>query len=192
MKLVDLNNPYTDKNTSHSYLPLYDSLLSPIRQNAKTVLELGIGDFGPKNGGSLLLWRKYFPNATIYGLDILPITRVLDELIEDDKVILHTEIDAYDAEFVRKNFLDKNITFDFMLDDGPHTLESQKKFITLYAPLLKKEGILMIEDVQDVGWFNELEKITPENLKPFINFYDLRKNKGRWDDLVFTINKKNK
>ena len=204
MNLVDLNNlyicpirplsngpsvPYTDKNTSHNYLPLYDNLLSPIRQSATKVLEVGIGDFGQKNGGSLILWRKYFPNATIYGLDILPITRVLDELISDDKVTSHTEINAYDTEFVKKNFLDKNIKFDFMLDDGPHTLESMKKFIILYSPLLKDEGVLIIEDIKDTKWFNELIKITPENLKPFRKSYDLRKNMMKTDDLVFTIDK---
>ena len=31
MSLEILNNPYTDKNTCHSYLPLYDSLLKPIK-----------------------------------------------------------------------------------------------------------------------------------------------------------------
>ena len=75
------NNKYTDKGTAHSYLPLYETLLKPIKDTAKNVLEVGIGDFGPKNGGSLLLWKTYFTEATIYGIDILPLNRVLDELI---------------------------------------------------------------------------------------------------------------
>ena len=36
-------------------------------------------------------------------------------------------------------------------------------------------------------WIDELKKITPENLKPYIKVYDLRNNKGRYDDIVFTI-----
>lgn len=46
---------------------------------------MGIGDFGAKNGGSIKLWRDFFTNATIYGLDILPINRVIDELLNDEK-----------------------------------------------------------------------------------------------------------
>lgn len=30
---------------------------------------------------------------------------------------------------------------------------------------------------------------TPEHLKQYIKTYDLRKNKGRYDDIVFTIDK---
>ena len=71
-KLV--NNSKTDKNTTHSYLPLYQKLLENKKETAKNVLEIGIGDFGEKNGGSIKLWKDYFTNATIYGLDILPIT----------------------------------------------------------------------------------------------------------------------
>ena len=68
-----VNNSKTDKNTTHSYLELYERLLQKKKNSAKYVLEVGIGDFGPKNGGSIKLWRDYFPNATIYGLDILPL-----------------------------------------------------------------------------------------------------------------------
>ena len=31
MSLVQLNNNKTDKNTTHSYLPLYETLLKPIK-----------------------------------------------------------------------------------------------------------------------------------------------------------------
>ena len=46
------NNSKTDKNTTHSYLPLYQKLLISKKETAKNVLEVGIGDFGEKNGGS--------------------------------------------------------------------------------------------------------------------------------------------
>ena len=31
-----------------------------------------------------LHWRDFFTNATIYALDILPIDRVMDELLNDE------------------------------------------------------------------------------------------------------------
>ena len=177
----------TDKNTVHSYLPLYDTLLKPIKDTAENILEVGIGAFGPKNGGSLLLWRNYFTKATIYGIDILPLNRVLDELIQDKSIKLYVETDAYNKSFISNNL--NNIRFDFLLDDGPHSLTSQEKFVELYSPLLSENGILIIEDVQAEGWLERLKNKTPEHLKQYIKTYDLRNNKGRYDDIVFTIDK---
>ncbi len=186
--LVD--NRHTDKNTTHSYLPLYNSLLYPLREKARNVLEIGIGDFGPKNGGSIMMWNKFFPNATVYGIDTLPESRVLDELKNNNKVILYTSTDGYDEDFFNREFLNKDIKFDFMLDDGPHTLESMVQFIKLYSKVMSDDSILIIEDIQKEEWFNTLKEITPDDLKEYIKIYDLRKNKGRYDDLVFTIDKR--
>ena len=189
MSLTSLNNQYTDKNTVHSYLPLYQELLKNKKHTAKNVLEIGIGDFGEKNGGSIKIWKEYFINATIYGLDILPKERVLDELLNDDRVILHTSTDAYNSDFFKANFLDKNIRCDFMLDDGPHTIESMKQFIRLYSQIMTEDGILIIEDIQSPEWIDILKQEVPEHLKSFIKVYDLRRIKNRYDDIVFTIDK---
>ena len=186
-----VNNSKTDKNTTHSYLELYQKLLISKKETAKNVLEVGIGDFGEKNGGSIKLWRDFFTNATIYALDILPIDRVMDELLNDDRVILYTSSNAYDNEFFTTQFLNKNIKCDFMLDDGPHTLESMKQFIKLYSQIMMDDGILIIEDVQSWDWIDTLKNEVPDNLKQFIKVYDLRKNKNRYDDIVFTIDKSN-
>jgi hypothetical protein len=192
MKLTEvIDNLQTDKNTTHSYLDLYEKLLFKKKNTAKNVLEIGIGDFVEKNGGSIKLWRDYFETATIYGLDILPIDRVIDELKNDERVILHTSTNAYDEVFFKAKFLDKNIKCDFMLDDGPHTLESMKQFIKLYSQIMTDDGILVIEDVQSIDWIESLENEVPVDLKPFIKVYDLRKNKNRYDDIVFTIDRSN-
>jgi len=181
-----VNNSNTDKNTTHSYLELYESLLEKRRETATKVLEVGIGDFKAKNGGSIKLWRDYFPNATIYGIDILDWKRVMEELLHDPRVVLYTSTNGYDPAFVKSI---SHLRFDFMLDDGPHTLQSMIDFITLYSPLMTDDGILIVEDVQSIEWLDKLTKATPEQLRPFIKTYDLRKNKGRYDDIVFTIEK---
>ena len=124
--LVD--NSRTDKNTRHSYLPLYDKLLLSKKVTAKNVLEVGID-----LGGSIKLWSDYFTNANVYGLDIIDVNEVWDGIKHKENIILHTSTDAYDNDFFTSNFLNKNIKFDFMLDDGPHTLESMKHFINLYS-----------------------------------------------------------
>lgn len=192
MSLLELvNNSKTDKNTIHSYLPLYQKLLESKRYTATNVLEIGIGDFGEKNGGSIKLWKDYFTNATIYGLDILPIDRVMDELLNDGRVILYTSTDAYNDDFFMTNFLHKNIKCDFMLDDGPHTLESMKQFIKLYSQIMTDNGILIIEDIPSDDWITILANEVPEHLKQFVKVYDLRPVKNRHDDIVFTIDKSN-
>ena len=190
MSLLELiDNSLTDKNTTHSYLDLYQELLYSKKETAKNVLEVGIGDFKYKNGGSIKLWRDFFTNATVYGLDVLSIDRVIDELKNDLRVVLYMSTNAYDENIFKNIFLIKNIKFDFMLDDGPHSLESMKQFIKLYSQIMTDDGILIIEDIQSFDWIPILINEVPENLKQFVKVYDLRPNKNRYDDIVFTINK---
>ena len=42
MSLVKLNNEKTDKNTVYSYLPLYETLLEPIKDTPDNILEIGV------------------------------------------------------------------------------------------------------------------------------------------------------
>jgi hypothetical protein len=53
------------------------------------------------------------------------------------------------------------------------------------------DGLLIIEDVQSWDWLQMLAYSVPDKLKPFVKCYDLRPNKNRYDDIVFTIDKRN-
>jgi GR25 family glycosyltransferase involved in LPS biosynthesis/cephalosporin hydroxylase len=176
-----IDSSRSDKNTIHSYLDLYNTLLLPKKNTAKNVLEIGI-----QRGGSIRLWSDFFTNAHVYGVDVME-SRYVWEGIRKNNITLYTSTDGYDTNFVKTAF--SNIRFDFMLDDGPHTLESMIQFIHLYSPLMTQDGILIIEDVQSWDWIDVLTKETPEELKKFVKSYDLRKNKDRYDDIVFTIHK---
>jgi len=179
-----VDNSRTDKNTVHSYLDLYQNLLITKKETAKNVLEIGI-----YHGGSIKLWSDFFTNATVYGLDIMHINNVWEGIKNKENIILHTSSDAYNETFFIDNFLNKNIKCDFMLDDGPHSLESMKQFIRLYSQIITDDGILIIEDVQSIDWINVLKDEVPSHLKQFIRIYDLRPNKNRYDDIIFTIDK---
>ena len=181
-----VDNSRTDKNTVHSYLPLYQNLLIRKKETAKNVLEVGI-----YHGGSIKLWSDFFTNATVYGLDIMNINNVWEGIKNKENIILHTSSDAYNDNFFITQFINKNIKCDFMLDDGPHTLQSMKQFIKLYSQIMTDDGILIIEDVQSWDWIDILKNEVPEHLKQFIKIYDLRPNKNRYDDIVFTIDKSN-
>ena len=73
-------------------------------ETAQNILEIGI-----QNGGSIKLWRDYFINATIYGLDIIHIDQIADDIKNDENIILHTSVDAYNAQLFQETFLNKNL-----------------------------------------------------------------------------------
>ena len=185
MSLLDFDNKLTDKGRVHSYLPLYSKLLKHLKDKNCNILEIGV-----REGGSIKLWKDFFCNSTIYGIDIEDNVKI-DELKNNNKIILFLDNNAYDFNFIKKNFIDNEILFDFILDDGPHTLKSQIQFIKLYSNLLKDNGILIIEDVSCMKNLEILKTVPHKNLKKFIKTYDLRKNKNRSDDIVFTIDKTN-
>jgi hypothetical protein len=185
MSLAEIvDNTRTDKNTDHSYLPLYEKLLSPRKKTVKNVLEIGV-----QRGGSIKLWHDYFPSATVFGLDCIHINDVWGELKNKDRIKLYTSIDAYNPTFIQKEFILPSRKFDMVLDDGPHSLESMKTFVNTYSRLLTDDGILILEDIQHWSWVEHLLKEVPPQLKNFVHIYDLRWNKGRLDDIVLVIDK---
>ena len=178
-----IDNSKTDKNTAHSYLPTYQKIFANKKETAKHILEIGI-----YYGGSIKLWHDYFQNATIHALDIMPVNAIWDEIKNNNRISVYHSSDAYEEKFFNDNFLNKDIKFDIMIDDGPHTLESMLTFIKLYSNVLANDGILVIEDIQSIDWIPILTNEVPDNLKKFIQVYDLRSIKNRYDDLMFVIN----
>lgn len=177
----------TDKDTFHSYIELYEELLAPFVDKAITLVEIGI-----QYGGSMLLWQDYLPKAEFIFVDnvnsIHP--KVLDHLDPDRTCILFQ--DAYsDAEAEYVSYLAETGPsggIGFIIDDGPHTLQSQIDFLRLYLPWLNKGGVALIEDVQDVQWFASLEAEAEKAGSEFtFERVDLRHVKGRYDDLVFVV-----
>ena len=190
LSLVD--NRRTDKNTTHSYLDLYESLLNKYKHTSSNILEIGIG-LPPRlsglnnNGGSIKLWHDYFTNAQIYTADIIPPEDIADDLKNNPRINVVLG-DAYDPNGESYNIFNK-INYDFILDDGPHTLDSMIRYICLYFPLLNDGGILIIEDVQDIAWLDILKEHVPDDYKKNIQFHDLRSIKNRYDDIVFVVTK---
>ena len=189
MKLEDLiDNERTDKNTRHSYLPVYQELFDSKRISTKNILEIGIGPFEHCNGASIKLWHDFFPNAQIYGVDINPYEIIWDKVKNNDRIILYTSTDGYKESWFEGTFLKSNIRFDIAIDDGPHTLDSMIQFIELYSKVMKEDGIMVIEDVQDIIWVDVLKEYVPEHMKKYIEVYDLREKKDVYDDIMFVIN----
>jgi glycosyltransferase involved in cell wall biosynthesis len=129
----------------HSYTPFYQELLDKRRLKVKKVLEIGVGfdDGIRKKAASLYMWRDYFPNATIYGCDILR-----EVLIQEDR------IKTFYCDQKNVNDLEKLISwigkdFDLVVDDGSHETDDQICSAMQLLPVLSKNGIYVIEDVKD-------------------------------------------
>jgi hypothetical protein len=167
-----------------------------MKDTATDILEIGVGGFNiyDRNiqwggGGGVLLWRDYFENAKIHGIDILEEEYISSVVKNDDRIILYPSTDGYDKEQFTSNFVEKDVKFDIVIADARHSLMNMVKFIKLYSQLLKDDGVLIIERIQHNTWFNILFYETPDNLKKFIKIYDLTPNKNIYDNKVFMIKK---
>ena len=172
----------TDKDTFHSYIEMYEQFLAPLIDRSVVVAEVGI-----QYGGSMLLWQDYLPRAKFIYLDNVDAVhaKVYDNLdLKRSKILFE---DAYTQEAAAKVRKLAPEGIDFIIDDGPHTLESQCQFLSLYLPLLAEGGMAVIEDVQSTDWFVSLAMHVPDGF--VIEAIDLRDTKGRYDDLVFAVTK---
>lgn len=174
LSLAEICQAYaTDKNTLHCYVDeVYENLLAPIRLEAKRVLEIGVN-----KGASILMWKDYFPNAVITGIDSCSVRP-----IEGRDRINAVLGDAYSEDVLNQLSHD----YDFIVDDGPHRLECFKFVAKHYTQRLKPGGILVMEDIQESSWLKEIQEAIPQGYQSY--FVDLRKVRNRYDDLILVVN----
>jgi hypothetical protein len=182
LKLLD--DSRSDKNTRHSYARTYSSLFYDKMTTARYIMEIGVS-----KGGSIRMWHDYFRNSHIYGLDIMKYDDMWSRIKGVKRIILYAERDAYNQSFVQQTFQDKNIRFDIIIDDGPHTLQSMQLAILYYLPVLAPDGIFVIEDVQRTEWVALLRNVTPLADSGNVEIYDLRSTKNIHDDILYIINR---
>jgi hypothetical protein len=126
------------KRGKHTYTPFYYSLLKNKKKSIKKVLEIGIG-----KGASLYMWRDFFPNAKIYGVDY-----------RQDLLINKGRIESILCDQRRKEHL-KNLIdiigtdIDLVIDDGSHRPRDQVFTCLTLIPQLNKGVTYVIEDVAD-------------------------------------------
>jgi len=120
----------TDKATWHTYCDFYQANLpTPESGQVKRLLEIGV-----KDGASLRMWRDYYPDATIVGLDIAKPIRV-----EGCTVLQMDATDVWAVEGLGR--------FDVIVDDGSHFTKDQQVAFTALWPKLNDGGWYVMEDV---------------------------------------------
>jgi 8-demethyl-8-alpha-L-rhamnosyltetracenomycin-C 2'-O-methyltransferase len=176
----------------HSYTPLYNTLLSPLRETTQYVLEIGIGNIplmkpivgnDYKPGASLRMWRDYFPKAQIVGCDILPSVLFNDE--ERIRTFFADQSKKSSLVELMDTLTKEEIPYlDIIVDDGSHKEEHMcLSFETLWKYVKPHGGIYIIEDIR--ANCVEIFAILAEKL----NFTDaelIYKHKGMndWDGFV--------
>ena len=173
----------TDKISGHSYSEIYGKHLNKYLDKKGSLLEIGV--FW---GGSAVLWNDLLPNFKLCLVDLENVMTPdnWDHLDKDRMEYLIG--DAYN-EVTRNQIKEKYPDgFDVITEDGPHTLESQLKCIELYLPLIKDDGVMIIEDIIDIKNLGFLIKAVNSNYDCIP--YDNRNIKNRSDDIVLVITKK--
>lgn len=178
----------TDKcpQINHCFTPFYYEFLKDKKYTIKKVLELGIGNEKDmafckhyKVGASLFMWRDFFPNAQIYGADILPET-----MFESDRIKTFL-CDERRPSTLKKLIRKTGSDIDLFIDDGSHRLSYQIYACLHFMPLLQKSVIYIIEDVRrpDV-----IMKVLSE--KYDCELADLKGRRRRNDNLIIVRHKK--
>jgi len=164
----------------HNYIDIYEKIFSKYKEEKINLLEIGI-----LNGGSIKLWRDYFTKANIHGIDIVYTDKAKNTLKN-----LNISIDLCDStdsnSHVLKNIIDNS--YDIIIDDGNHSFEFQYKTLLNFFPKLKKDGIYIIEDIEDRTMNNIRMINTFKSFKEF-DIIDLRKQDKRKDSVLFIFKK---
>ncbi len=165
------------------YTNHYHSSFDGIRNDVTKVLEIGV-----ETGRSHRLWLEYFPNATIYGFDIMnedDRSGYVEEFNElqkgnpylDRSVIFKGNQESVDdlEEFLSVHGED----FDIIIDDGGHTMRQQQISLGVLFDAVKSGGHYIIEDLHTCSgeWpslygyqtINDGDTLTTDLLKSIID-----------------------
>jgi hypothetical protein len=159
----------TDKFQRHRYTEIYFEIFGHLKDEKIKLLELGI-----LNGDSLRMWREWFTNAEITGID-----HKIEHINEIENV-----------KIIKSNTQTINICkdlnyeqFDIIIDDADH--HPYQQLLTLWNtwPLLKEGGLYIIEDIQNINtWSKHWEFLKPK-------IYNQSKNGGTYDSVIFVFKK---
>lgn len=139
----------TDKNTAHPYVQhFYEAAFLPYQHQPVRLLEIGVF-----SGASVHLWHEYFQHGHIIGMDIE------DRVLEQHRDLPRAQYLFRDA--YHPGIFSSETQFDIIIDDGPHTFESQIWALEFYLPHLAPGGIMVIEDVQNFYYTQIFRKLVP-------------------------------
>jgi len=160
---------YGDKGTAHTYIDVYEEILSPYRDNG-SILEIGIC-----HGDSLRMWREYFKMGVVAGSDVVIFSEAENLLKDNNYKIFH-------CDATKEDFLNElnDLKFDVIIDDGSHLIADQITSFNLLKSKVNPGGIYVIEDINGIDAFENAFKSLHSNCEIIDNRY----KKGRFDNVL--------
>lgn len=137
----------TDKWGSHWYTQHYQRYFALLKNKPLNVLEIGVGGYecSDRGGYSLKMWKAYFRRSRIVGIDLHDKRHLSEERIDI------RQCDQTDAEALRQ-LVSEYGGFDIIIDDGSHLNDDVIKTFNILFPLLRQDGIYVVEDTQTAYW----------------------------------------
>ena len=179
-KFLTLFKSEKRKTVKHqNYFQIYDEYLNKYIDKNITFVEIGVA-----NGGSLSIWKNYFKNARIIGIDLNHKCKIFED--DNIEVIIG---DQGDPNFW-KIFFEKIGKVDVIIDDGGHTNEQQIITTSECIPNINDGGILLVEDVMS----SYLSSFDNPSKYSFINFSkkiidDINFNNSALGKFEYSLNK---
>jgi hypothetical protein len=157
------NRHHTDKNSyHHNYGRQYDDILRKYRDKNIRYLEIGV-----RGGASIRAMREVFKNCeAIVGLDIDPVCKQHDNPF--NKIFVEIG-DATRGDFLEE-INKKYGPFDVILDDGSHINRDVINTFTKLFPLLKDDGVYIVEDTNVYNKQGFYDSLYPSHIVYFINY----------------------
>ena len=140
-QLSQLAKLYNTDKIIHGYTDIYFNALNHLKNQSLTLLEIGVGGYtNPTQGGeSLKMWSDFFPNAHIHGVDVyiktIPGNFQIHQADQTDKYFFENLIQLIGEPTI-------------IIDDASHINPLTIKTFEILFPLLKSNGIYIIEDTQ--------------------------------------------
>ena len=180
------NDSGSDKSSGHSYHEIYSKILP---EKISSLLEVGIANDETPGRSSLHAWSKIYPEAKIYGADI-----IAEKLINENNITSYL-VDQSSAASLYQ--LSNDIwLLDVIIDDGSHILtDSIQTFNFLKNNMKVNSSIYVIEDVGKISppyrqTLSGLENFFSSNSEQFsYKVYDAKPGITADDSVLIVIRK---
>lgn len=171
---------FSDKGAMHSYIDYYEKHFETKRDNVR-LLEIGV-----MTGGSLLMWQEFFKKYQLVGVDLNTSwnqPRPFQKQLEDDSNIkVFFGVDSIRGTVPPEVAAQR---FDFIIDDGDHSLSGQLGTLKNYWSLLDEGGVYFVEDVIGESEANSIIEYARANIPDAVRFEHYKGFKmGRADDQI--------
>jgi hypothetical protein len=137
----------TDKWGAHWYMNHYQRYFAPLRTKRLNLLEIGVGgyEYPDRGGESLRMWKAYFRKSRIIGIDLYDKSQLRERRVDI------RQCDQTDSLALGR-LSSEYRGFDIIIDDGSHRNDHVIITFKILFPLLRPEGIYVVEDTQTSYW----------------------------------------